>query len=317
MGLKEPPEAYVVQAGGSLNALATRFLRSNVIVLFSDLLEACGDNDEARDFIIAHELGHLHAGHLRWRWFILPGTAVPFLGTAWSRACEYTCDRYGMSFSGASERALDGLCILAAGGQHGPEVNRRALVAQRNDLRTGLMRLGVWLSTHPPIADRLVALDGSLGPPISNRVAGLRALAVIALVLGVPTLVGVGAARELWPEVERMIAESQGTTVAPDAAGTAAAGQATPQATVEAGILSLAEATERHRAEHGELPPSRSGLYAYWSHLHPGESEPVDPWTHGRYGYELRGKHYVIRSTGADRVRSQDDLYYDSSLAAQ
>jgi hypothetical protein len=83
----EPPAASLMLAGGSLNALATRFLGSDFIVLFSDLLEACGDNAAARDFIIAHELGHLRAGHLRWRRLLAPGMVVPFLGSAYSRAC--------------------------------------------------------------------------------------------------------------------------------------------------------------------------------------------------------------------------------------
>ena len=37
VGLRKEPEVYVMQAGGSLNALATGFLRSRMVVLFSDL----------------------------------------------------------------------------------------------------------------------------------------------------------------------------------------------------------------------------------------------------------------------------------------
>ena len=66
MGLSPAPEVYLMQAGGSLNAFATRFLGHHLVVLYSDLLEACGENQGARDMIIAHELGHLKAGHLRW-----------------------------------------------------------------------------------------------------------------------------------------------------------------------------------------------------------------------------------------------------------
>ena len=36
MGMKQVPESYVMQAGGALNAFATRFARSHLIVLFSD-----------------------------------------------------------------------------------------------------------------------------------------------------------------------------------------------------------------------------------------------------------------------------------------
>ena len=179
----EPPAAYLMQAGGTLNALATRFLGSDFIVLYSDLLESCGDNAAARDFIIAHELGHLRAGHLRWRWLLVPGLAVPFLGSAYSRACERTCDRLGFDASADPQQALDGLCILAAGAREGRRINRRALVAQRDDLKTGWMRIGRWLSSHPPIAERLAVLDPSLDPDATtDRARGGLAVALVGLV---------------------------------------------------------------------------------------------------------------------------------------
>ena len=206
IGLPKVPEAYVVQAGGSLNALATKFLRSNFIVLFSDLLEACGDNTEARDFIIAHELGHLRAGHLRLRWLLLPGLFVPFLGTGYSRACEYTCDRYGLAAISDTEQALDGLCILAAGGKYGPTVNRRALVAQRSALNTIWMKIGHWLSTHPPIAHRLAALQPSLAEGrLGGMAAAIGAALVLVLVILVPLAATFGFFQEIWPQIKAAI----------------------------------------------------------------------------------------------------------------
>ena len=95
IGLKKVPDAYLLQAGGVLNAFATRFGSRNFIVLHSEMVRSCGENMDALDFIIAHELGHLHRGHLRWRWLKAPAMIVPFLGTAYYRSCEYTCDRYG------------------------------------------------------------------------------------------------------------------------------------------------------------------------------------------------------------------------------
>ena len=94
-GLAETPAAYVMQYGSSLNALATRLFRSDLMVLFSDLLEACGDDEGAPDMIIGHELGHIRGGHLKFAWLLAPGRFVPFLGGAWSRARELTCDRFG------------------------------------------------------------------------------------------------------------------------------------------------------------------------------------------------------------------------------
>ena len=67
IGMKRMPDVYLQQSGGALNAFATRFGRARFVVLFSDLVKACGDNVDALDFIIAHELGHIHRGHLNWR----------------------------------------------------------------------------------------------------------------------------------------------------------------------------------------------------------------------------------------------------------
>jgi Zn-dependent protease with chaperone function len=161
MGIEQTPETYLMQAGGSLNAFATKFRRSNIVVLYADLLEACGDNEAARDMIIAHELGHIRAGHLRWRILLMPAALVPFLSGALSRAREYTCDRYGLAGAGEREGALLGLTILAAGGKFAPQVNRKAFVEQRKEMR-GWMRLGELFSTHPALAKRLAALEGRI-----------------------------------------------------------------------------------------------------------------------------------------------------------
>ena len=80
------PEVYLMQQDGAINAFATRFLRSQIVVLLADLLDACGDNDRARDMIIGHELGHIRAGHTFGHWLMLPAAFIPFVGVALSRA---------------------------------------------------------------------------------------------------------------------------------------------------------------------------------------------------------------------------------------
>jgi Zn-dependent protease with chaperone function len=181
LGLEELPDAYLMQAGGSLNALATRFLGRHLIVLYSDLLEACGDDQAAADMIIAHELGHIKAGHLKHNLWLFPALAMPFPGLAYSRAREYTCDRYGLAGAGDRAGALLGLTILAAGGAHARKVNLPAFVQQRDDLNTGWMRIGEWSSTHPPLARRVVALDPALARTPDNTDAGTwRALGILA-----------------------------------------------------------------------------------------------------------------------------------------
>ncbi|OVE82329.1 hypothetical protein BVY03_01180, partial [bacterium K02(2017)] len=149
------PEAYIMQQGGDLNAFAMKFFRSKFIVLYADLLEACGDDDKARDMIIGHELGHIKAGHLNWAVMIFPGMLIPFLGQAYSRARELTCDRYGAALCGDRKSAMMGLTILAAGGKYASQVNMSSYLAQKENLTGFAMWLGHCLSSYPPLCERV------------------------------------------------------------------------------------------------------------------------------------------------------------------
>ena len=194
IGMARVPDVYLQQSGGVLNAFATRFGRRRFVVLYSELVNACGENVDALDFIIAHELGHIHRGHLNWRWLIAPALFVPFLGTGYSRACEYTCDRYGFAASSDPNRSLDGLCILAAGPKFVSVVNREAFVAQRGDLDTAFMTLGQWFGTHPPLAKRVAAL----APSLAEGVRGASAAATLGAVLLAAAIIAAPLAGGAW-----------------------------------------------------------------------------------------------------------------------
>src|ERR1035437_3652614 len=65
LGLENTPDIYILQAGGLLNAFATRFLGRNYIVLYSDILEEAYENNKhSVEFIIGHELGHIKRNHI-------------------------------------------------------------------------------------------------------------------------------------------------------------------------------------------------------------------------------------------------------------
>jgi Zn-dependent protease with chaperone function len=304
IGLDPLPEAYLMQAGGALNAFATRFLGTNLVVLFSDLLDACGDNTAARDMIIAHELGHVHRGHLRWHWVLLPAGFIPFLLSALSRAREYTCDRYGLAGAGNTEAALLGLAILSAGEKHGPLVNRRVFAAQRAALNTGWMTLGEWLGTHPPLSKRMIALDPALaaGTPRLRPIGAMRAAAIIGLIL-LPLVAGTWAVAAKLPAIMR---------------------QANGKTSVEAVVnpldsLKIREDLDRlgtfiaeEQAAGRGIPANGRDLSEIWTATYPNEAIPRDIDSTS-YGYYRTRDGFVLWSNGPDgESKTVDDMQWRS-----
>jgi Zn-dependent protease with chaperone function len=316
LGMEKVPTAYIMQAGGALNALATRFLRSHFIILFSDLLEACAENQAARDMIIGHELGHIHAGHLRHRWLILPSSLVPFLGSALSRAREFTCDRYGYASAGGHAGALVGLAILAAGGKHGPRVNREALVRQRQDLNTGFMTLGTWFSTHPPLAKRMLVLEPSLGAGHKVSSAGVvRALGIMMIVL-LPFVAGGYLVFNLV--ADRFLATIQ---AAQSGAALQAAGgvvqeaeprytpppEAVASAQLQSSVNTLTAFLDAELAAGRLLPVDLNDLVARWRGAYPDTDLPRDPYDGEALGYTRSPTGYQLWSSGPDQQPGTDD----------
>jgi Zn-dependent protease with chaperone function len=299
-GLKRVPEAYVVQAGGSLNALATRFLGSSVIVLFSELVDACGDDHAARDMVVGHELGHLAAGHLDGRWFLLPGLLFPFLGSAYSQACEYTCDRYGAALCGDPRGALTGLGVLAAGGSHGRRVDFRALARQRETLDTGWMTLGRWLMTHPPLCLRVAALEPALaeGLPPSTR-GTLRAVAILGVFLLLPGL-GLAVFGAIFvSRLQSTIEETRATAFEEPIGFQPPADVDAASARARGDLNALAEIARAHRDQTGNPPADQQALDAAWQSRH-GSEPPVDPFDGFAYGYQVDDRGFLVWSSGAD-----------------
>jgi hypothetical protein len=288
-----------MQAGGALNALATRLFGTSFVILFSDLLEACGDNEAARDMIIAHELGHVKSGHLRLRWLLLPSMLVPFLAGALSRAREYTCDRFGLAGAGDLDGALLGLTILAAGGPQARRVNRDALVRQRADLNTGWMRIGEWMGSHPPLARRLAALDPALGIPAPGTASGtVRALMILVGSVVLLALMGWGAVRAA-SFAEQLMAAGGG------------AGVTSPpidaERQLEQGFVQLSGFLAAETAAGRGLPETMPELADRWQIARPAEPLPLDPYDGEMIGYALLGEDYVLFSSGPDGVGGTED----------
>jgi len=157
MGIYPVPEVYIIQQGGLLNAFATRFFGRDFMVIFSDIFELAYEKGEsALSFVIGHELGHIKRRHVTWFWLLYPALLIPFLGTAYSRACEYTCDRIGAYFNPGE--AASGLLVLAAGKRLYKKVDVNEFIAQVNNGAGFWTWLSEILSTHPNLPKRIKAI---------------------------------------------------------------------------------------------------------------------------------------------------------------
>jgi Zn-dependent protease with chaperone function len=157
LGLKQAPSMYVMESGGLLNAFATRFLGRDFVIIHSDVLElALAQGESAVGFIVGHELAHIWRGHLKHRWLTTPGRLFPYLGAAYSRACEYTCDRIGAFCQ--PDGAITGLLALAAGKQLHAHVDVKEFAAQAESDQGFWIRRAELISSHPLLTKRVAAL---------------------------------------------------------------------------------------------------------------------------------------------------------------
>jgi Zn-dependent protease with chaperone function len=309
------PEVYLIQAGGALNALATKLFKSRMVVLYTDLLDACGEDESARDMIIGHELGHIAAGHLNWSWVLIPGMIVPFLGSAYSRTREYTCDRYGAALTVDREGMLRGLAILAAGGNYAKKVNLQGLVEQKRDLNTGLMTLAKWMMSHPPLCDRLAVLDPSLSLRVPAMKAGvIRALVIIFLAIALPLAGMTLAVVKFWPQIRETIDQARNQAAMTALVPTAADIEAKKQQAMADFEVIAAVIQENHK-KNASLPQKREELSTIWAKLRPNTREPSDPFDGYLYGYSFKGNDFYLWSSGPDgKNDTEDDIVYESQV---
>lgn len=161
IGLNKVPDIYLIQSGGMLNAFAAKFLSRNFVIIYSDILELAYEKGQAEvAFIICHELAHIKSKHLSLRWLIEPGLLIPFLGSAYLRACEYTADNYGAYF--CSDGAVSGLLILASGKKLYRQVNIQEYCSQPFNDGGFWVSFSEALSTHPNLPNRIKSVQSIL-----------------------------------------------------------------------------------------------------------------------------------------------------------
>ncbi len=115
MGLERVPRLYLKNGNGGLNAFASKCqVRRAYVVIFSDLVDIAYEHDDLDGvrFVLAHELGHIHCGHVDlWRLAIMAVPRALFVGRTVTRAQEYTADRCAARF--APEGATSMMALFA------------------------------------------------------------------------------------------------------------------------------------------------------------------------------------------------------------
>lgn len=152
MKMKLPP-IFVLGGNGMLNAFATRFLGRNYVIILSDVFElAYEQGEDELAFVLAHELAHIKRKHVAHHFLLLPSKLVPFLGKAYSRACEYTCDATAAL---AHPKGKRGLLCIAAGSKLYKQASVSEYLADARDERGFWVWFSEILSTHPHLPKRI------------------------------------------------------------------------------------------------------------------------------------------------------------------
>lgn len=158
--LSKLPDIYILESEGILNAFATKFVRRNMVVLYSSIFEMVDRGAEKEVmFILAHEFTHLKRKHVHFGFFLLPALYIPFLGNAYSRACEYTCDRTAAYYVQSFDAAKNALTMLGIGTILYNKVNKQAYMEQLEKESGFFVWFNEKLSSHPHLPKRIYAIE--------------------------------------------------------------------------------------------------------------------------------------------------------------
>ncbi len=156
--LDEPPDLYVVQAGGALNAFAARHAGRSFVVVFSDFVDALGTDSAEMKFILGHEIGHLRSRHILKQILLAPGLITPLLGPAYRRSWETSCDRYGAFAAQDINASTRAMMVLSGGKDHAKELQAGPFADQHYHERGFFVSLHELSSTYPTLSKRVTDL---------------------------------------------------------------------------------------------------------------------------------------------------------------
>lgn len=161
LGLKEVPEAYIMQENGVLNAFSAFIIKKQYIEICADLFEVAyreHKDIDAISFVIAHELAHIKLKHATFPYNIriLFSNSIPIFGSTASRAREYSCDRLAQKVTGID--GIDAMFALMVGKHLYKDVDKQAYLHYAQTVNGFFVWCVNLVSSHPVMTKRIQAL---------------------------------------------------------------------------------------------------------------------------------------------------------------
>lgn len=95
---------------------------------------------------------------MKWQFLTAPVRLLPLLGPAYSRACEYTCDRAAFFAVGALEPSQRALAVLAAGNKMSAALDLTTFAHQQANSAEFWPAVAELSSSHPLFSKRVAML---------------------------------------------------------------------------------------------------------------------------------------------------------------
>ena len=162
LGMKQVPDAYIMQSGGILNAFSTFIPHRQYIQINSEIFEVAYREHKdmnALAFVIAHEVSHIYYGHATMHynmpiWFSMN---FPLFSAIASRTREYSCDRLAQRLTNYD--GLDAMVMLMVDRHLYPMVDKQDYIDQTvKDGGGFFLWLVNLLASHPIMPKRIRAL---------------------------------------------------------------------------------------------------------------------------------------------------------------
>ena len=140
----------IVIPSGEANALAIRYARKRVVLIFTELLEGIIDEPEQLRTLLAHELCHIILDHGA------RGFLERYKPASYKAARELTCDNAGLAAAGNLSSAQTLIRKLCAGKLLHTRLSDQALIQESEFIHSGIT--GWFIKqylTHPPAGARI------------------------------------------------------------------------------------------------------------------------------------------------------------------